>query len=128
MRPIKFRAWDGKKYYQPEEMIQCGDEGVTTGYFDLSGYPKTSDHILEQYTGFKDKNGVEIYEGDLLTSETVYLKEDEDLQQPCEVFWNTGLACFSIRQSHFHSTMSTYLYGWKSSVFEVIGNIHVGVK
>jgi len=66
MREIKFRAWDGKKMYSPDELIQVGNEGCTTGYYDGSGCPKYSDHELMQYTGLKDKNGKEIYEGDIV--------------------------------------------------------------
>lgn len=56
MREIKFRAWDGEK--------------MNTA-FDLSQNPKywwegNKDYPLMQYTGLKDKNGVEIYEGDIL--------------------------------------------------------------
>jgi len=65
-REIKFRAWDGKKMYSPDELIQFGNEGITTGYFDPSGCPKYSDHKLMQYTGLKDRAGREIFEGDIL--------------------------------------------------------------
>ena len=60
-REIKFRAWDGKKMYCFG--LDQLDTGFILGYKEL---PRLSDCKISQYTGLKDKDGKEIYEGDLL--------------------------------------------------------------
>ena len=61
MREIKFRAWDGKRY-QEVAISQCGKAMS----FDTFEYYPADDWLIEQYTGLCDKNGKEIYEGDIV--------------------------------------------------------------
>jgi uncharacterized phage protein (TIGR01671 family) len=71
MREIKFRAWDNTPHKGDSsvkaEMIYdvlVGSEGY---YIDDYGFE--SDIPVMQYTGLKDKNGVEIYEGDIFKTD-----------------------------------------------------------
>lgn len=74
MREIKFRVWiaDYKKMIYPDGLLELsGNEGYGHLEQQFLGecYEYTNDETifpLMQYTGLKDRNGKEIYEGDVV--------------------------------------------------------------
>ena len=63
MREIKFRAWAKERKVMIPEVKLFTDLGE--GWVP-NGYPANEHFEFMQYTGLKDKNGKEIYEGDVI--------------------------------------------------------------
>ena len=133
----KFRAW----YYPTEDEVLDGNEGEIISHEQLANYdPATlvinesgfhfethdgevlSDMVLMQYTGLKDKNGVEIYEGDIVAMIWGdWLDRSEEIKYQDGQFGYGSDAIFS--SLHCLQQDGVTISGLYSC-FEVIGNIH----
>ncbi len=125
MREIKFRAWDrgSKRMLFPLEItflnygVKPSDGWVVARgenwKFDTTEDGNDEDIIIMQYTGLKDKNENEIYEGDIVK---VTLSDDGDKQEwmEAQVFFENG--AFKLVNESFSVSVD--------SVCEVIGNIY----
>ena len=118
MREIKFRAWNNvlNKMYSWNEFLDTNMKQTFIA-------PESTAMILMQYTGLKDKNGKEIYEGDIV-------KIDNDvasmfnIKSTGKVEYNNGL--FLVRNGDEISILSS-LFVLANTKYclrgEVIGNI-----
>jgi uncharacterized phage protein (TIGR01671 family) len=113
-KEIKFRAWDKVNKIMTYNSINAinfdGEILLNDGKFhDIN----KTDYILMQYTNLKDKNGKEIYEGDIVFSESnQYYKQDEIVWDCYDMGWDIGKKdCWKLRSP-------------MSSKTEIIGNIY----
>ena len=115
MREIKFRAWNTKR----KELVYGVDvydggsafEGNNDNPYDFD------EKTLCQFTGLKDKNGKEIYEGDLLLNKWC----GNSHGKPVKVFFEDGRFCFT---GSGCDDCDSYLGNHLLEDFEVIGNIY----
>lgn len=73
MRQLKFRVWDERD----QELVYIDD----LYWFECNYVHNSGDALIEQFTGIKDCNGVEIYENDLIDFEVlVFYKQTEKME------------------------------------------------
>ena len=110
MKEIKFRVWDNDleimSYSDAEIFITFSDDGICIGY-EIDD--EIDDYELMQYIGLKDKNGKEIYEGDIVKLFEYKVINNIVLPEEIVTINDIRKGCDTLRPSQY---------------MEVIGNIY----
>jgi len=106
-REIKFRAWDGVDYIS---------NPFTLHDLQSKKIQFTKDAVILQYIDIKDKNGVEVYEGDIIRAKMFLGDEEEPYENVSigKVVFDCGafqLSADDLNVDYYHD-------------IEVIGNIY----
>lgn len=131
-RVIKFRAWDVERkemmepnyfgideYITPEGDVVEKETHSGIGFSDMYMVDISDKRILMQFTGLHDKNGQEIYEGDICST---------DLSRPYNivVFRNGAFVyqCNDHDEDYYDIMVPIYETTDRDEYTEVIGNIY----
>lgn len=128
-RELKFRIWDSisQIYYdesdEPVLEFMHEQDGIV---LDYNNYSDERVYTIEQFTGLVDKNGKEIFEGDVVAAKYTHystqveartLPKSIDVRKKDFIAFDENLAAFTLGGTSLCSFDS-------ETEFEVVGNIH----
>ena len=134
MKRIKFRVYKKRtNQYETENRFLISNNG---GFYEWDGQDLSlitlslDDYVIERHTGFKDSEGKEIYEGDIVRYESIYKEEYEVVFGECYInpdYYGVGFNGWYLRKSHLKENEESEI-ALDSSVnqrdIKIISNIH----
>ena len=125
MKGLKFRVWDKERecYLDETELAGITPDGKYIWYIEeeeISRLEIDEDYVVEYNTGLKDRNGKEIYEGDIVQFNGKFFTDENIFYVDYEC---SHRGCFSLCTKEGYYGM--FGDAWLEPFYcEVIGNVH----
>jgi uncharacterized phage protein (TIGR01671 family) len=117
MKRFKFRVWcKNKSEWEKDMVLLTTNGGIAQLKNGVHNPCSPETHIVLFYTGLKDKNGKEIYEGDVVS---IFYHQ----KRKGEIYWdNSGL--WGTKWNKEGEGFNHRLFAFSNNEFEVMGNIY----
>ena len=112
MREIRFRIWSPIEDQMVYSDLKRDEMNLTTAVAYHNTHPEKG-HLM-QFTGLRDKNGKDVYEGDVVKWTSTFDGASGDTHID-KMEWQEGYACFMLMP---------WAHEPHAAEMEVIGNVH----
>jgi uncharacterized phage protein (TIGR01671 family) len=133
-REIKFRAWDGKRFVSQNQYgiigvcVESGDLFMASTGSCESPVNWMDNCKLMQFIGLHDKNGKEIYEGDVVEGSYFIQRSLDPDALPSIVYFEGVISfaegCFYVKNNEGYFSFS---FSYSDYEIEIIGNIYENI-
>lgn len=135
MREIKYRVFDSRTNQMSRDFVFINFITKTMGFYAINSlgekkiFERDMDNFpIMQYTGLKDKNNVEIFEGDIIRSHNS--RQGEKIEDYEVIYVGSGFCIKSLKENEIHNKGTLYSFALYSDNIDflkddyIIGNIY----